>query len=82
MVEDLPTNMMEPMGNTLKVTTFVLSNYARNIAAQCSHTGIQIFVKTHLGWKYQMLPHFRICDTITNMGHVKTCQKSTKCAKL
>ncbi len=43
-IEELPSDMPEPLGNHVKVTTFVDSNHAGNVVTRRSHTGVLIFV--------------------------------------
>ncbi|KAL7470557.1 hypothetical protein ACHAXS_010804 [Conticribra weissflogii] len=43
-VEELPSDLPEPLGNHIKVTTFVDSNHSGNVVTRCSHTGVLIFV--------------------------------------
>ena len=44
-VEELPANMPQPLGNSVTISAFVDANHAGNVVTRRSHTGIVIFVQ-------------------------------------
>ena len=45
MEEELPTNMPDPRGNVVRISSFVNANHAGNVVTYQSHLGIIIFVQ-------------------------------------